>query len=81
MVKLYAVIINTPKSQTCLLRLTPTALDYDRHGILLDDGANPGEGSEATVVSAAVRLQSIREEQVTVQTHGHPLVLLYVLKV
>jgi hypothetical protein len=61
--------------------LTPTALDYDRHGILLDDGAYPGEGSEATVVSAAVLLQSIREEQVTVQTHGHPLILLYVLKV
>lgn len=57
-----------------------TGLDHDGHGRLLDDGANPGEGGKAAVVSPAVLLLGVGEVQVSVQTHGHPLVLLDVLQ-
>ena len=58
-----------------------TGLDHDGHGCLLDDGAYPGEGGETAVVSPAVLLLGVGEVQVSVQTHGHPLVLLDVLQI
>lgn len=61
--------------------MTPTRLDDDGHGGLLNDGPYPGEGGEAAVVSAAVLLHRVGEVQVAVEAHRHPLVLLYVLKV
>lgn len=60
---------------------TPTCLDDDGHGSLLNDGSYSWKGGEAAVVSPAVFLHSVREVQVSVQAHGHPLILLYVLKV
>lgn len=61
--------------------VTPTCLDNDRHGGLLNDGSYSWEGGEAAVVSSAVLLHSVREVKVSVQAHRHPLILFYVLKI
>ena len=53
-----------------------TGVDHYGHGGLLDDGANHGEGGEAAVVPPAVLLLGVGEVQVSVQTNGHPRVLL-----
>lgn len=62
-------------------RVTPTCLDNDRHGSLLNDGSYSRECSEAAVISPAVLLHRVREVKVSVQAHGHPLILLDVLKI
>lgn len=62
-------------------RATPTGGDDDRHGRLLHDGADGGEGGDAAVVPAAVLLHGVGEVEVSVQAHGHPLILLDVLQV
>ena len=53
-----------------------TGVDHYGHGGLLDDGADHGEGGEAAVVRPAVLLLGVGEVQVSVQTDGHPRVLL-----
>lgn len=68
-----------PRRMSC--RETPTCLDDDGHGGLLDDGAYPREGGEAAVVPAAVPLHGVGEVEVPVQAHGHPLVLFDVLEI
>lgn len=60
--------------------VTPTCLDDDRHGGLLNDGSYSWEGGKATVVSPAVLLHSVREVEVSIQAHRHPLILFYVLE-
>ena len=61
--------------------MTLTCLNNDRHGCLLNDGAYSGEGSKTTVVSPAVLLYRVGEVQVSIQAHGHPFILLYVLQI
>ena len=46
--------------------LTPTRLDDDRHGGLLNDGSYSGESGEAAVVSPAVLLLRMREVKVSI---------------
>lgn len=53
-----------------------TWIDVDRHGSLLNDGSDPWEGGEAAVVTPAVLFHRMRKVKVSVQAHGHPLVLL-----
>lgn len=61
--------------------VTPTCLHDDRHGGLLNYGSYPRESGEAAVVSSAVLLHSVREVEVSIQAHGHPLILFYVLEI
>lgn len=65
----------------CRIESIRTRADDDGHGVLLDDGADLGEGGEAAVVPPAVLLLSVREIEVAVQAHGDPVVLLDVLQV
>lgn len=46
--------------------VTPTCLDNDGHGGLLNDGSDSWKGGEATVVSPAVLLYRMREVKVSV---------------
>lgn len=46
--------------------VTPTCLDNDRHGGLLNNGSYSWEGGEAAVVSPAVLLHRVREVKVSV---------------
>lgn len=61
--------------------VTPTCLDDHGHGGLLNDGSYSWEGGEAAVVPPAVLLHRVREVEVSVQAHRHPLILFYVLKI
>lgn len=61
----------------CLL----TCLHNDRHGGLLDDGSYSWKSSKAAVISPAVFVHRVSEVKVSVQAHGHPVVLLDVLKI
>lgn len=60
---------------------TPTRLDDDRHGRLLNDGSYSGEGGEAAVVSSTVLLYRVREVKVSIQAHRYSLILFYMLEI
>lgn len=46
--------------------VTPTCLDNDRHGCLLNNGPYSWEGGEAAVVSPAILLHRMREVKISV---------------
>lgn len=52
-----------------------TCLNFEREGVLLLDGVCEKEASVAAVVIVSVFGQHVGEVQVSVQTHGHSLVL------
>lgn len=58
----------------CVRRLL-TGLDLEGEGVLLLDGVSEEEPSVAAVVRLSVSDQHVGEVQVSIQTHGHPLVL------
>lgn len=55
--------------------LSLTGLDPEREGVLLLDSVSEEEASVAAVVRLSVSDQHVGEVQVSVQPHGHPLVL------
>ena len=57
-----------------------TTVDGQLHGHLLHNGPQPGEGCKAAVVAPAVLFLHVREVQVPLLAHVHPLVLLDVLQ-
>lgn len=52
-----------------------TGLDFECEGILLLDSVCEEEASVAAVVCASILANNVGEVQVSVQTHGHSLIL------
>lgn len=64
------------------MRFLPhTWLDIQDHAGFLNDRAYPVKGGKTAVVIVAIFQQCIREVQIPIETHGHPLILLNVSKI
>lgn len=64
------------------MRFLPhTWLDIQDHAGFLNDCAYPVKGGKTAVVIVAIFQQCIREVQIPIEAHGHPLILLNVSKI
>lgn len=67
---------NDPNRDACVcVSDILTGLDLECEGVLLLDGVSEEEASVAAVVRLSISGQHVGEVQVSVQTHGHSLVL------
>ena len=62
-------------AQNVLLCSLLTGLNFECKGVLLLDGVCEEEASIAAVVSLSILSQNIGEVQVSIQAHGHSLIL------
>lgn len=58
-----------------------TAGNLERHGHLLHDGPEPGEGCKAAIVTPAVTLLHVGKVEIPLQAHGDPFILWDVLQI